>query len=283
VTSTTVEPADVGRACPYCRFPLKGNTEAERCDACGALHHADCWQDGGGCAVHGCAQATTTAATPAPATAKVAPALPPAPPAPPSPTTDYAPPSGPAPSGPPTSRRGLLIGLAAGLAVAVAAVAGFALASGGGKDDASTAADTTVQTVTTTTTTADPVTSPSAPIETADDREDRLARRIAAIVSYSQAGRSAVRSGRYADAVANRETVLRRLRALSGVTGRLASARATLERAMEASLESDESYAAGADATGSDAEATRLKAVFTRQWAPIANAHELSRYGEGDF
>ncbi|MHB8533149.1 MAG: nuclear transport factor 2 family protein, partial [Solirubrobacteraceae bacterium] len=29
-------------------------TLAERCDTCGALHHEDCWRDGGGCAVLGC-------------------------------------------------------------------------------------------------------------------------------------------------------------------------------------------------------------------------------------
>jgi hypothetical protein len=190
------------------------------------------------------------------------------------------------PPAPGASKRGLVIGLAAVLAIAVAAVAGFALA--GGKDNAPTSTGAAVTTGTTTTPidpTTDPVPSPPAPApaENADEREARLAARIAAIVSYSQAGRSAVRSGRYDDAIANRRSVLRRLRALSGVTGRLAGARATLERAMDASLQSDQSYAAGADASGSDAEATRLKAVFSRQWAPIADAHGLSRYGEGDF
>jgi hypothetical protein len=48
---------DTGRTCPYCRFPLKEGSPAERCDACGSLHHEDCWTDGGGCAVLGCSQA----------------------------------------------------------------------------------------------------------------------------------------------------------------------------------------------------------------------------------
>jgi len=45
---------DVGRVCPYCRFPLKADNEVEVCDDCGAVHHTDCWQDGEGCAVVGC-------------------------------------------------------------------------------------------------------------------------------------------------------------------------------------------------------------------------------------
>lgn len=51
--------ADAGRSCPYCRFPIKEGAPAERCDACGSLHHEDCWSDGGGCAVLGCTNAGT--------------------------------------------------------------------------------------------------------------------------------------------------------------------------------------------------------------------------------
>jgi hypothetical protein len=57
---TTV--ADAGRSCPYCRFPLKEGTAAERCDACNSLHHEDCWNDGAGCAVLGCSGAGMAAA-----------------------------------------------------------------------------------------------------------------------------------------------------------------------------------------------------------------------------
>lgn len=45
---------DTGRACPYCRFPLKEGVAVARCGVCGAAHHADCWQDNDGCAVIGC-------------------------------------------------------------------------------------------------------------------------------------------------------------------------------------------------------------------------------------
>jgi hypothetical protein len=54
MTQLLVSIGDVGRNCPYCRFPLKQSTMAERCDVCGAMHHTDCWNDGGGCAVVGC-------------------------------------------------------------------------------------------------------------------------------------------------------------------------------------------------------------------------------------
>lgn len=54
MTRAIAAPADAGRACPYCRFPLKEGLAAERCDSCRSLHHEDCWRDGGGCAVLGC-------------------------------------------------------------------------------------------------------------------------------------------------------------------------------------------------------------------------------------
>lgn len=54
MTRVLATAADAGRACPYCRFPLKEGVTAERCDACGSLHHEDCWMDGNGCAVLGC-------------------------------------------------------------------------------------------------------------------------------------------------------------------------------------------------------------------------------------
>jgi Prokaryotic RING finger family 1 len=57
MTSVVVDAADAGRSCPYCRFPLKAGTEAERCEQCGALHHDECWRDGGGCAILGCSNA----------------------------------------------------------------------------------------------------------------------------------------------------------------------------------------------------------------------------------
>ena len=72
-------PEDVGRPCPYCRFPLKEGVPVHACESCGSVHHAECWGDGGGCAVFGCAAAgTATAVSQAPAPATQAYAAPPA-------------------------------------------------------------------------------------------------------------------------------------------------------------------------------------------------------------
>lgn len=50
-----VKAESVGRTCPYCLTDLKKDEEAHRCERCGAIHHADCWAEGGGCSVFGCA------------------------------------------------------------------------------------------------------------------------------------------------------------------------------------------------------------------------------------
>jgi hypothetical protein len=54
-------PKETGRACPYCRFPLKEGVQIVVCGVCGAPHHADCWHDNGGCAVIACAGGPTPA------------------------------------------------------------------------------------------------------------------------------------------------------------------------------------------------------------------------------
>lgn len=45
-----------GADCPYCRQPTGTHREGPlmRCDACDGQHHADCWNDHGGCAVFRC-------------------------------------------------------------------------------------------------------------------------------------------------------------------------------------------------------------------------------------
>jgi hypothetical protein len=48
-------PADTGRACPYCRFPLKEGVAIVVCPVCSSAHHAECWRDNGGCAIVACA------------------------------------------------------------------------------------------------------------------------------------------------------------------------------------------------------------------------------------
>jgi Prokaryotic RING finger family 1 len=55
-----VGPEEAGRPCPYCRFPLKVGVSAERCPSCGAVHHDECWLEGGGCAILGCASSGET-------------------------------------------------------------------------------------------------------------------------------------------------------------------------------------------------------------------------------
>lgn len=101
-------PELTGKVCPYCRFPLKEGAGIETCTACGAIHHAECWQDNAGCSVTGCVNgpSNTTATHVVPpaaagagavaagtmgATAMAAGGAPP--------TTQYAAPPGPPPPG----------------------------------------------------------------------------------------------------------------------------------------------------------------------------------------
>ena len=46
-----------GRPCPYCRFAIKAGVDVVTCGECGAVHHADCWDDNAGCSIMGCAAA----------------------------------------------------------------------------------------------------------------------------------------------------------------------------------------------------------------------------------
>lgn len=66
--------ADAGRSCPYCRFPVKEGTPAERCNSCDSLHHEDCWIDGGGCALLGCAESASAATAAGPQAGRPGPA-----------------------------------------------------------------------------------------------------------------------------------------------------------------------------------------------------------------
>lgn len=51
--------AYVGRTCPYCQFPLKPGDDLRVCGQCGMPHHADCWNENGGCTTYGCPEAPT--------------------------------------------------------------------------------------------------------------------------------------------------------------------------------------------------------------------------------
>jgi hypothetical protein len=44
--------------CPYCNAEIDtGSPGVTYCTACGAAHHAECWDENGGCTVFGCAAA----------------------------------------------------------------------------------------------------------------------------------------------------------------------------------------------------------------------------------
>ena len=66
LTPTVVTGSDAGKICPYCRFPLKTGSDAERCGGCQAIHHIECWGEGGGCATFGCSNAGATVDTAGP-------------------------------------------------------------------------------------------------------------------------------------------------------------------------------------------------------------------------
>ena len=43
--------------CPYCRCPLEDGVTQTTCPGCDTPHHADCFEENGGCTVFGCAHA----------------------------------------------------------------------------------------------------------------------------------------------------------------------------------------------------------------------------------
>jgi TM2 domain-containing membrane protein YozV len=44
-------------ACPYCRTNIAATEESVTCEACGTVHHADCYAENGGCTIFGCSKA----------------------------------------------------------------------------------------------------------------------------------------------------------------------------------------------------------------------------------
>jgi predicted nucleic acid-binding Zn ribbon protein len=42
------------RECPYCLSPVGDGEEITNCEHCGAVHHAECWKENGGCAAKDC-------------------------------------------------------------------------------------------------------------------------------------------------------------------------------------------------------------------------------------
>jgi hypothetical protein len=104
----------VGRTCPYCRFGLEQGVTVIACPVCKAVHHDDCWEENGGCAVALCAggpsredasQQEVQPVQPEPEPAPTAPPLPPV--ATPDPSTAPTQKAGlPPPPGEPPPRRG---------------------------------------------------------------------------------------------------------------------------------------------------------------------------------
>lgn len=50
---------EAGVACPHCRVRITFGESISLCQSCGSAHHADCWQNIGGCGSYSCAPATT--------------------------------------------------------------------------------------------------------------------------------------------------------------------------------------------------------------------------------
>jgi hypothetical protein len=92
-SETTATREMASRACPYCRFPLDEGAAITECPSCHAVHHRDCWEENGGCAVALCASGPSGVTATQPQAPPPAPALPPPPP--------QAPPSGQLPPPPP--------------------------------------------------------------------------------------------------------------------------------------------------------------------------------------
>jgi hypothetical protein len=66
-TSGAPHPAtgdEIGKTCPYCRFPLKPGEQVVTCPACKLPHHADCWTENRGCTTYGCRGVAASAPTP---------------------------------------------------------------------------------------------------------------------------------------------------------------------------------------------------------------------------
>ncbi len=252
MTHGTTAPQEVGHTCPYCHLPLTDGVPALRCDQCQAVHHEGCWRDGGGCAVYGCPNSGKGAVPPPPDPSAYVPA--------------------PPPPGHGFPWKVLLLTLGALLLVAGAVVAGYLLLHGDkNKDNGKPKATATA--------TAAPSSSPKPKAA----NQAALAVSIEKIVAFSQAGRAAVQKKKFDDAIANRKTVLSRLKAVHGATGQLAKAKSTLTSAMTASLHADEAYAAGKDPSAFNTQATKLKAQFVTQWQSVAKAHKLKAYQPGDI
>jgi hypothetical protein len=295
MTDQVAASTEVGRACPYCRFPLKDGIGVHRCDTCGAVHHEDCWHEGHGCAVFGCtgsARGTTELPVTNPNGVEASPPRATAPQGatPVSPIPSTAPPQFHQvvnlPASNPLARRVVrrrgALGLLLCLALVAGAFAAYAIAS-------SHKTRVVVRTIRP----ATPASSPrsagsSAGSAQQSDRTgtqsadaEAAARQLNGIIRYSLAGRTDAQTGNYQTAIANRQTVLRRLGEIDVSNRMIARAVGTLRQAMDASLRADRAFASGSDPTAYDNEATADKARFASEWSTIASQYGLPQYSAG--
>lgn len=164
-TGHPAPPEAVGRICPYCRVALEDGANVVFCTSCGAVHHDDCWEENGGCAVALCAggpslrdddedgaeAATVAAPLPPPPPAPALPLGPvqlvpaeeppsPPPPATPVPSAAAAPPPPPGPPlpGQERSRRNWIPLIAVAIVLLGGATAGAIVVSGNSKSSSTT-------------------------------------------------------------------------------------------------------------------------------------------------
>jgi hypothetical protein len=251
-----------GRSCPYCRFPLKQGAPVQTCPACHASHHADCWNDNGGCAVLGCAAAPgVSPAAPPPVTAPVPVA------------------AAPVPVAPARGRRPLLVPGLVALVVSLGAALGYVISQQGRDDPSERAATGSVPAQTTPAPTATP--DPAAPVEPRD--EDRgVIVSLDRLLTLSARGR-AMAAADPTGALANRRRVLRGLGRLDPSSPPLRRAVATFERALHASIAANEARASGLDPSLDDQRATTLKRSFCDRINPIAAEYGFGPYRDSEI
>lgn len=247
-----------GASCPFCHFPIKAGTAVHACERCEAPHHAECWTENQGCAVTGCAAGPTTTLPPGAPGAKPTASAPRVAPLP-SGSAAWGPPPAPTASEPRTGRW-IAAGAAAVLVLALVGTGAYFLTSGGDDGPSDSAAAVTTQTATTS------VPADAQKPDGPSDRE-RAAEQLAEIMELSAIGRQASVAQELDAALANRERVIRRIRAVAPASSAQQRAADTFLQAMQASRRSIVFRQEGnVGRSQYDVDATRLKESFCRQW-----------------
>src|SRR5438477_8659211 len=61
IHSSPIVDATVLGTCPICQTSIRSDEAGKTCPSCGQLHHAECWNEVGGCAIYGCKSAPAVA------------------------------------------------------------------------------------------------------------------------------------------------------------------------------------------------------------------------------